>query len=96
MLVVCVSVTVFVWTCCHQQAEKKHKNPPYKFIHMLKGISIYPETLSNKKKIIKVRRDKDGPGREGGRGNLLVDALPLHPQRAGKQLPAPRGGPHLP
>lgn len=41
---------------------------------MLKGISIYPETLSNKKKIIKVRRDKDGPGREGGRGNLLVDA----------------------
>lgn len=74
VLVVCVSVTVFVWTCCHQQAEKKHKNPPYKFIHMLKGISIYPETLSNKKKIIKVRRDKDGPGREGGHGNLLVDA----------------------
>ncbi|KAF7460692.1 synaptotagmin-11 [Marmota monax] len=74
VLVVCVSVTVFVWTCCHQQAEKKHKTPPYKFIHMLKGISIYPETLSNKKKIIKVRRDKDGPGREGGRGNLLVDA----------------------
>lgn len=74
VLVVCVSVTVFVWTCCHQQAEKKHKSPPYKFIHMLKGISIYPETLSNKKKIIKVRRDKDGPGREGGRGNLLLDA----------------------
>ncbi|XP_008852190.1 synaptotagmin-11 isoform X2 [Nannospalax galili] len=74
VLVVCVSVTVFVWSCCHQQAEKKHKTPPYKFIHMLKGISIYPETLSNKKKIIKVRRDKDGPGREGGRGNLLVNA----------------------
>lgn len=74
VLVVCVSVTVFVWTCCHQRAEKKHKTPPYKFIHMLKGISIYPETLSNKKKIIKVRRDKDGRGREGGRGNVLVDA----------------------
>lgn len=74
VLVVCVSVTVFVWTCCHQQVEKKHKTPPYKFIHMLKGISIYPETLSNKKKIIKVRRDKDGPGRESGRGNLLVNA----------------------
>uniref|UniRef100_G3TUX0 Synaptotagmin 11 n=1 Tax=Loxodonta africana TaxID=9785 RepID=G3TUX0_LOXAF len=88
VLVVCVSVTVFVWTCCHQQAEKKHKNPPYKFIHMLKGISIYPETLSNKKKIIKVRRDKDGPGREGGRGNLLVDAA-----EAGllSQDKAPRG-----
>ncbi|CAH6905835.1 Syt11 [Phodopus roborovskii] len=74
VLVVCVSVTVFVWTCCHQQAEKKHKTPPYKFIHMLKGISIYPETLSNKKKIIKVRRDKDGPWRESARGNLLVNA----------------------
>ncbi|KAF0880551.1 SYT11 protein, partial [Crocuta crocuta] len=74
VLVVCVSVTVFVWTCCHQRAEKKHKTPPYKFIHMLKGISIYPETLSNKKKIIKVRRDKDGPGREGGPGSVLVDA----------------------
>ncbi|XP_032701041.1 synaptotagmin-11 isoform X1 [Lontra canadensis] len=74
VLVVCVSVTVFVWTCCHQRAEKKHKTPPYKFIHMLKGISIYPETLSNKKKIIKVRRDEDGPGRGGGRGSVLVDA----------------------
>ncbi|XP_051013447.1 synaptotagmin-11 isoform X1 [Acomys russatus] len=74
VLVVCVSVTVFVWTCCHQQAEKKHKTPPYKFIHMLKGISIYPEALSNKKKIIKVRRDKDSSRRESGRGNLLVNA----------------------
>nr|XP_044994816.1 synaptotagmin-11 isoform X2 [Jaculus jaculus] len=74
VLVVCISVTIFVWTCCHQQAEKKHKPPPYKFIHMLKGISIYPETLSNKKKITKARRDRDGPGREGGHGNLLVDA----------------------
>lgn len=73
VLVVCVSVTVFVWTCCHHQVEKKHKTPPYKFIHMLKGISIYPENLSNKKKIIKVRRDKDGPRRESGRGNLLVN-----------------------
>ncbi|XP_050840857.1 synaptotagmin-11 [Serinus canaria] len=75
VLVVSVSVTVFVWTCCHQQAEKKHKTPPYKFIHMLKGISIYPETLSNKKKINRLRRDKSGPAREGGSGgNLLVDA----------------------
>lgn len=74
VLVVSVSVTVFVWTCCHQQAEKKHKTPPYKFIHMLKGISIYPETLSNKKKIIRIRRDKNGAPKEAGRGNLLVDA----------------------
>lgn len=74
VLVVSVSLTVFVWTCCHQQAEKKHKTPPYKFIHMLKGISIYPETLSNKKKIIRIRRDKTGVARRDGRGNLLMDA----------------------
>lgn len=74
VLVVSVSATVFVWTCCHQQAEKKHKSPPYKFIHMLKGISIYPETLSNKKKIIRIRRDKTGAAVKDGRGNLLVDA----------------------
>ncbi|NXH15823.1 SYT11 protein, partial [Bucco capensis] len=74
VLVVSVSVTVFVWTCCHQQAEKKHKTPPYKFIHMLKGISIYPETLSNKKKLNRVRRDKSGTAKEPARGNLLLDA----------------------
>ncbi|XP_039219100.1 synaptotagmin-11 isoform X2 [Crotalus tigris] len=74
VLVVSVSVTVFVWTCCHQQLEKKQKSPPYKFIHMLKGISIYPETLTNKKKIIRIRRDKKGVARKDGNGHLLVDA----------------------
>ncbi|XP_029437224.1 synaptotagmin-11 isoform X2 [Rhinatrema bivittatum] len=74
VLVVSVSVTVFVWTCCHQQAEKKHRAPPYKFIHMLKGISIYPETLSNKKKLILTKKDKTGADRDTGQGNLLVDA----------------------
>ncbi|ETE62342.1 Synaptotagmin-11, partial [Ophiophagus hannah] len=72
VLVVSVSVTVFLWTCCHQQLEKKQKSPPYKFIHMLKGISIYPETLSNKKKILRVRRDKKGVARKDG--DLLADA----------------------
>ncbi|KAG8146890.1 hypothetical protein E2320_013982 [Naja naja] len=72
VLVVSVSVTVFVWTCCHQQLEKKQKSPPYKFIHMLKGISIYPETLSNKKKILRIRRDKKGVARKDG--DLLADA----------------------
>ncbi|KAM8921037.1 synaptotagmin-11 isoform 2-T2 [Pelodytes ibericus] len=56
VLVVSVSVTIFIWTCCHHRAENKQKNPPYKFIHMLKGISIYPETLSNKKQSMRVRK----------------------------------------
>ncbi|KAJ7307372.1 hypothetical protein JRQ81_009385 [Phrynocephalus forsythii] len=74
VLVVSVSMAVFVWTCCHQQAEKKHKTPPYKFIHMLKGISIYPETLSNRKKILRLRRDKAGPARKDGAGHFSADA----------------------
>ncbi|XP_057210381.1 synaptotagmin-11a isoform X2 [Triplophysa rosa] len=41
-------------------------DPPYKFIHMLKGISIYPETLSNNKKIIRV-------GQRSGSGSLLKE-----------------------
>ncbi|KAG5842800.1 hypothetical protein ANANG_G00181590 [Anguilla anguilla] len=42
-------------------------DPPYKFIHMLKGISIYPETLSNTKKIVRVGRRGRGAGRAGPR-----------------------------
>ncbi|KAL9823190.1 synaptotagmin-11 isoform 2-T11 [Geothlypis trichas] len=92
VLVVSVSVTVFVWTCCHQQAEKKHKTPPYKFIHMLKGISIYPETLSNKKKITRIRRDRSGAAKEGGGGTLLLGAA-----EAGAVGPskAPEGPPQV-
>ncbi|XP_039623682.1 synaptotagmin-11a isoform X2 [Polypterus senegalus] len=65
VLVVSVSLAVFVWTCCHRRYQKSlssghggdpGSDPPYKFIHMLKGISIYPETLSNSKKIVRVAR----------------------------------------
>ncbi|XP_063295896.1 synaptotagmin-11 isoform X1 [Pelobates fuscus] len=73
VLVVSVSLTVFIWTCCHNRADKKNKNPPYKFIHMLKGISIYPETLSNKKKTIRIRKDKNLSSNDTTRGNLLAD-----------------------
>ncbi|KAJ8386492.1 hypothetical protein AAFF_G00169620 [Aldrovandia affinis] len=68
VLVVSVTVAVFLWTCCqrrYRQLTGSYKlhgahaghcdssaDPPYKFIHMLKGISIYPETLSNSKKIM--------------------------------------------
>ncbi|XP_072284502.1 synaptotagmin-11 isoform X2 [Pyxicephalus adspersus] len=73
VLVVSVSVTVFIWSCCVNRAEKKSRNPPYKFIHMLKGISIYPETLSNKKKHMNIRKDKQPVDAENPRGNLLPD-----------------------
>ncbi|XP_071766693.1 synaptotagmin-11a [Centroberyx gerrardi] len=100
VLVVSVTVAIFLWTYCQRRYRRltgSYKlqsglcdppvDPPYKFIHMLKGISIYPETLSNKK-IVRVGR-RAGPFRNGvsgakwshggerGRGrSLLVDADP--------------------
>ncbi|KAG7457910.1 hypothetical protein MATL_G00232270 [Megalops atlanticus] len=88
VLVVSVTVAVFLWTCCqrrYRQLTGSYKlhgspsghcdaaaDPPYKFIHMLKGISIYPETLSNSKKIVRVARRPGGRGersREWGRAS---------------------------
>ncbi|KAM9294291.1 synaptotagmin-11 [Gastrophryne carolinensis] len=77
ILVVAVSVAAFLWICCVRRGEKKHANPPYKFIHMLKGISIYPETLSNKKKPVSVRREKPPPDSAPSsdpRGHALLEA----------------------
>ncbi|KAG9329886.1 hypothetical protein JZ751_028639 [Albula glossodonta] len=44
------SVSIFSWICCQRKAAKTAKTPPYKFVHMLKGVDIYPESLSSKKK----------------------------------------------
>ncbi|XP_031441943.1 synaptotagmin-11-like [Clupea harengus] len=75
VLVVSVTVAVFLWSCCQRRyrrmtgAYKLNSgpydppvDPPYKFIHMLKGISIYPESLSSSKKIVRVGRR---PGNSG-------------------------------
>ncbi|XP_062865568.1 synaptotagmin-11a [Trichomycterus rosablanca] len=67
VLVVTVTVGVFLWTFCQRQYRRvsfklnsgpfdSPTDPPLKFIHMLKGISIYPESLSNANKIIRVGR----------------------------------------
>ncbi|XP_057245402.1 synaptotagmin-11, partial [Malurus melanocephalus] len=85
VLVLSVSLTVLVWTCCHRAASKNPQTPPYKFIHMLKGISIYPETLSNKKKIQRIRREKNGKDDNGdaesGRATTApqLEQLPVKP-----------------
>ncbi|XP_028838019.1 synaptotagmin-4 [Denticeps clupeoides] len=44
------SVSVFAWICCQRKSTKASKTPPYKFVHMLKGVDIYPESLSGQKK----------------------------------------------
>ncbi|KAL0969943.1 hypothetical protein UPYG_G00234950 [Umbra pygmaea] len=47
-LISCVSI--FAWICCQRKNTKSQKTQPYKFVHMLKGVDIYPESLSGKKK----------------------------------------------
>jgi len=101
VLVLVVVVLVMLWTFCQRRYRRsagRHKlygdrycdppeDPPYKFIHMLKGISIYPESLSSSQRIFRgaqgsrVRRaDRQQGGTErasgGGaaRGMVLVDA----------------------
>lgn len=88
VLVVSVTVAVFLWTCCQRryyQMTGVYKlssspydppvDPPYKFIHMLKGISIYPETLSNSKKIVWVSRRSGSLLKEWGLGSKNCDVL---------------------
>ncbi|XP_041740685.1 synaptotagmin-4 isoform X2 [Coregonus clupeaformis] len=48
-LVSCVSI--FAWICCQRKNTKSQETPPYKFVHMLKGVDICPESLSGKKKL---------------------------------------------
>lgn len=119
VLVVAVVMLVLLWTFCQRRYRrlsgryKLHGNqygdaledPPYKFIHMLKGISIYPEALSSSKRIVRVaRRQGNQVGRErgggacgGGRGMVLVDAEnnildALPPQLQMSHLVPPTGG----
>lgn len=44
------TVSLFSWICCQRKSTKSNKTPPYKFVHVLKGVDIYPENLSSKKK----------------------------------------------
>lgn len=89
LLVLVVVVLVLLWTFCQRRLSGHYKlhsdrycdaeDPPYKFIHMLKGISIYPESLSSSKRIVRGVRRLDRSGERGGaaaagRGMVLVDA----------------------
>lgn len=96
VLVLVVVVLVLLWSFCQRRylrvsgRYKLHgdrycdsEDPPYKFIHMLKGISIYPESLSSSKRIVRGIRRADRSKRDGergfpaagaGRGLVLVDA----------------------
>ncbi|KAL3064984.1 hypothetical protein OYC64_001093 [Pagothenia borchgrevinki] len=88
VLVLLVLVLVLLWWFCQRRLlsgrYKLHgdrycdtEDPPYKFIHMLKGISIYPESLSGSKKIVRGVRRVDRCDAAPPRRNtdlVLVDA----------------------
>uniref|UniRef100_A0A4W4G435 C2 domain-containing protein n=1 Tax=Electrophorus electricus TaxID=8005 RepID=A0A4W4G435_ELEEL len=90
VLVVAVVALIFVWTCCQKRYHRMMGNyklhgiqseygdpsadPPYKFIHMLKGMSIYPETLTSSKKIVRLARRADAERAGAGCPVVLVDA----------------------
>ncbi|MBN3271515.1 SYT11 protein, partial [Polyodon spathula] len=109
VLVLVVSLAVFVWTCCHQRYHKSlgtnnnsgelSGDPPYRFIHMLKGISIYPESLSGSKRMVRVAR-RAGAARPGPRGSheegswgpntVLVEAASESGSRSAPHQPHPQ------
>ncbi|XP_048827758.1 synaptotagmin-4 [Brienomyrus brachyistius] len=71
------SVSLFSWICCQRKSAKANKTPPYKFVHMLKGVDIYPESLSGKKKFGATEKTdtstKQGSGLATGRASLHLD-----------------------
>lgn len=92
VLVLVVIILILLWSFCQRRylrvsgRYKLHgdrycdaEDPPYKFIHMLKGISIYPESLSSSNRIVRTfrraSREAEGVASSGvGRGMVLVDA----------------------
>ncbi|CAL8327165.1 unnamed protein product [Lota lota] len=61
------TASAFAWICCQRKNTKSQKTPPYKFVHMLKGVDIYPESLSSKKKF--ANADADDAGKTDVNGN---------------------------
>lgn len=72
------SVSIFAWICCQRKTNKTNtKTPPYKFVHMLKGVDIYPESLNGKKKFggekTSEAHGKQSLSPNGGRPELHLD-----------------------
>ncbi|XP_007895398.1 synaptotagmin-4 [Callorhinchus milii] len=75
------TLSMFAWICCQRKSSKTNKTPPYKFVHMLKGVDIYPENLNSKKKFGGDEKT-ELQGKEGS-------------ARVGVPKPKPKGNLHL-
>uniref|UniRef100_A0A8C6WTX0 Synaptotagmin XIb n=1 Tax=Neogobius melanostomus TaxID=47308 RepID=A0A8C6WTX0_9GOBI len=99
LLVLVVLVLVLLWSFCQRRyCSSRYKlhadrycdaeDPPYRFIHMLKGISIYPESLSGSKRV-RLVRDADHSLLDGTRldGQLQMGHLAQPSGPAPSSLP---------
>lgn len=85
------TVSAFAWICCQRKNAKSQKTPPYKFVHMLKGVDIYPESLSNKKKFAAhATMTTSDTGKTDVNGNCHTVA-PMSPTSNGKLASSPNG-----
>ncbi|XP_061531342.1 synaptotagmin-11-like [Phycodurus eques] len=108
VLVAVVIALLLLWSFCQRRylrASGRYKlhsdrycdaeDPPYKFIHMLKGISIYPESLSGSKRIVRGARRAERDGERGRGGAVPADAssnvLDVRGQLQMSRLAAPGG-----
>ncbi|XP_070297035.1 synaptotagmin-4 [Salvelinus sp. IW2-2015] len=85
-LVSCVSL--FAWICCQRKNTKPQTTPPYKFVHMLKGVDIYPESLSAKKKFAATANES----KTDVNGNCNANSNNVKQQRQQQAASSPAGG----
>lgn len=83
------TVSAFAWICCQRKNTKTQKTPPYKFVHMLKGVDIYPESLSGKKKFAATTATNE-TSKTDINGNCHT-ASPMSPTGTGKLAESPNG-----
>lgn len=98
------SVSIFAWICCQRKSTKSQSPPAYKFVHMLKGVDIYPESLGGKKKFAastagtNTTNNDCCPGNDNGKtdvnGNCRTTTTSC-PSSDGITTPGGRGSLHL-
>lgn len=83
------TASAFAWICCQRKSTKAQKTPPYKFVHMLKGVDIYPESLGGKKKFAAPAATTTGDGGKTDiNGNCHTSSL-MCPASGGKPASSP-------
>ncbi|XP_028331095.1 synaptotagmin-4 [Gouania willdenowi] len=84
------TVSAFAWICCQRKSTKSQKTPPYKFVHMLKGVDIYPESLNGKKFAVSANATSNEASKIDVNGNCQ-SSRPMSPSLTGKQATSPNG-----